>query len=792
MTVESSHPRSKTIVIQHGLTHSAPMSDVKQGASTGIAKNVILRTFVKQKLTLKSLNIISVFALTLFITCNLQANRPANYQLNQDWLISPQSFETTFSVNDGKETIELSNGLIRRVWQITPNAATIALDNLMTGESMLRSVRPEALIELDGLSIPIGGLSGQPNHAYLTPEWLETMKSWPNSFEFTGYETGEPEERFPWKRVRHHAPGAQWPPKGKSLKLHFKPPSPSYENTKLSEWLKNIQITICYEMYDGIPALSKWLIVKNNDQTTHNVDRFKAEILAIVPYEDPVEFREGVAIQSPNIHAETDYAFGGFSVKNSTRFSIHWKPDPLFNTQVNYLKMNPCLLEASPDIGPDQTLQPGSQFESFRVFEMLFDTTERYRKGLSLRKLYRVIAPWVTENPLILHLTTSDESKIRQAIDQAADCGFEIVNLSFGSGLSMENNSQAYLDQFKQLANYAHSKGIEMGGYSLLSSRRIQPDSDNAIHPDTGKPGGQTHGYAPALASEWGQNYFRKLTLFFEQTGFTKFVHDGSYPGDLDASERLPLQKGVKDSRWVQWRIITDFYKWMRSEGYYLRVPDYYYLSGANEAGMGYREVNWSLPRIQQQIHTRQNIFDGSIEKTPSMGWMFVPLTQYHGGGEAATIEPLKDHIDHYENMLVSNLGAGVQAVYRGHRLYDSENVRNKVRNWIDWYKQYRNILESDIIHSSSKRANGHSPDWVFHANPKTLQKGIWVSFNPLTTNVHQEIKLNIYYTGLNGTARIIPEGNRNKAFKVTIDQYHSITIPMAWKTKGIRWLTIE
>jgi len=100
--------------------------------------------------------------------------------------------------------------------------------------------------------------------------------------------------------------------------------------------------------------------------------------------------------------------------------------------------------------------------------------------------------------------------------------------------------------------------------------------------------------------------------------------------------------------------------------------------------------------------------------------------------------------------------------------------------------------LESDIIHSSSKRANGHSPDWVFHANPKTLQKGIWVSFNPLTTNVHQEIKLNIYYTGLNGTARIIPEGNRNKAFKVTIDQYHSITIPMAWKTKGIRWLTIE
>src|SRR6056300_923790 len=186
-------------------------------------------------------------------------------------------------------------------------------------------------------------------------------------------------------------------------------------------------------MYDGIPALSKWLLIKNNDQNPHDIEEFTAEILAIVPYEDPVEFREGVTIQSPNIHTETDYAFGGFSVKNSTRFSVHWKPDPLFDTQVNYLKQNPCLLDISPQVGPDQTLNPASTFESFRVFEMLYDTTEKYRKGLALKKLYRTIAPWVTENPLILHLTTSDEIKIKEAIDQAADCGFEIVNLSFGS-----------------------------------------------------------------------------------------------------------------------------------------------------------------------------------------------------------------------------------------------------------------------------------------------------------------------------------------------------------------------
>ena len=52
----------------------------------------------------------------------------------------------------------------------------------------------------------------------------------------------------------------------------------------------------------------------------------------------------------------------------------------------------------------------------------------------------------------------------------------------------------------------------------------------------------------------------------------------------------------------------------------YLNVPDHYFLSGSTKSGMGYREDNWSLPREQQLIHTRQNIFDGTWQKLPSMG----------------------------------------------------------------------------------------------------------------------------------------------------------------------------
>ncbi len=326
---------------------------------------------------------------------------------------------------------------------------------------------------------------------------------------------------------------------------------------------------------------------------------------------------------------------------------------------------------------------------------------------------------------------------------------------------------------------------------SIENSLRLRwPEGDNCVNPETGKPGGQTFGFAPALASEWGQRYFAKLYRFFEYTGFDLLEHDGSYPGDLDAAARPPLQKGVEDSRWVQWRIITDFYKWCRARGVYLNVPDWYYLSGSNKCGMGYRETNWSLPRAQQVIHTRQNIYDGTWEKTPSMGWMFVPLTEYHGGGAAATIEPLHDHREHYGRILMSNLGAGVQACYRGPRLYDTDAVRDMVRRSVTWYGHLRDILESDIVHSSSRRADGRDLDWILHANPRLPTKGLLMVFNPSSRNQERTLRIGLYYTGLTDAAEVAPMGVWDEAERYPLDREHRIELPVRISGNGIRfWL---
>jgi hypothetical protein len=733
-------------------------------------------------LNFRSLYLIAfTFTFASLLSLSLLAQLPAAYQLESDWLLDASDYSTQTDYDQDEQTLTLENGLISRTWALNGDVSTLSFRNIMLEKELLRAIRPEVEFEIDGQAHQIGSSNMGVNQAYLQKRLPTSAKAESNNWRLIAIDMGKPEARFHWEKVRHHAPDSVWPPAGKAI--HFRFEYAQADGPKL-------QVTVHYEMYDGIPGLSKWFTISNNGPEAINLDSFTAEVLAFVPYEDPVEFREGVSISPPDIHVETDYAFGGFTVKNSSRHSVHWTPDPHWKSQVNWARQTPSLLKVAPPQGPDQTIKPNEAFESFRVFELIFDSSDRERKGLALRRFYRTIAPWVTENPLTLHVVSTKTDIVKKAINQANECGFEMVSLSFGSGLNMEDETEENHDKFRQLTEYAKSKNIHLGGYSLLSSRRIKPDSDNIVNPETGKPGGQIHGFSPALASKWGQNYFRRLSQFFDETGFLQFTHDGSYPGDVDAASRPPLQKGSKDSQWVQWKIITDFYKKLRAQGAYVRVPDYYFLSGANESGMGYREVNWSLPREEQQIHTRQNIYDGTWQKTPSMGWMFVPLTQYHGGGDAATIEPLHQNLSHYANMLASNLGAGVQAVYRGHRLYGTAETKQTVIHWVNWFKANRDILESDIIHSSSRRANAQELDWFFHANSKLGTNGLLVAYNPLDQEVTKEIQVNAYYTGISSSAHVSINGSPPKTLPV--DDRSRLRITITTPAHGVSWASFK
>jgi hypothetical protein len=456
--------------------------------------------------------------------------------------------------------------------------------------------------------------------------------------------------------------------------------------------------------------------------------------------------------------------------------------DPEYQTQVSSSSTTPNLLESKLPLGPNVVIKPGEKFESFRTFELIHDSTERERKTLGIRQMYRRLAPWVTENPIMMHVRSAEPKAVRLAIDQCAEVGFEMVIITFWSGFDMENEDPAYLAQYKELADFAHSKGIELGAYSLLASRSVGK-KDDVLEPD-----GATFGSSPCVESEWGRNYFRKLYAFYEKTGMDLLEHDGSYAGDRCASTNHPGHRGLEDSQWLQWKTITDYYKWCRGRGIYLNVPDLYYLMGSGKCGMGYRESNWSLPRAQQVIHARQNIYDGTWEKTPSMGWMMVPLVEYGGGGPAATIEPLSEHLDHYGLTLANNFGGGVQACYRGPRLYDTDETKQVVKKWTDFYKKHRAILDSDIIHA--RRPDAREIDFLLHVNSQLEEKALIMVFNPLDQESEKTLHVPLYYSGKRGA--VLLSNEEGMAKEERLDEKQVVKLHVKLPAQSATWYVVK
>lgn len=907
---------------------------------------------------------------------------PIKLRFQDDWLISNRvPASALYKTREGY--IVMSNGLVSRTFTVSPNGATIALDNLVTHESLLRAVGPEAVIWINGQEIKVGGLTGQPIGNYLLPEWIPEMKSDPYALRLTSYTTAPIKARFEWNRRNDWSPQQMsWPPKGLELsfryeadtsliryfqnkregdagremllkddfislsskwkvvtvnapanafynegkageilapanavvygeqplpedarvivcklntgtdrstdygpgvaiefadkhaaKFYLSPGSKhfslSYKNkaehfdglepgksyymrlqlkdeeiqytisddgqhyrqlgavkvdgapvrirvgkmdvkggsiakgklgslgrSKIEEllilgeskpdtddfsFLKGLKVIVHYEIYDGLPLISKWVSVENNGGEEIIVDNIKTEQLALTEAESAVEHKQRWEL--PPVFAESDFAFGSGTSNAAENACIEWQTDSTYTTQVNYALQTPTVLTCMPKTGIGQELPPRGSFESMRIWELVYDSYDRERRGLSVRKMYRTIAPWVTENPIIMHVSRAEDEPVKKAIDQCAEVGFELVIMTFGSGFNIEDTSRENLRRMKALKAYAQSKGVALGGYSLLASRSIDAAND-VVMPAGMKP---AFGNSPCLQSEWGREYFKKLYHFYEATGQDLLEHDGSYPGDVCAATDHPGHNGLEDSRWKQFREIQEFYRWCRRKGIYLNVPDWYFLNGSSKIAMGYRETNWSLPRELQEIIERQNIYDGTWEKAPSMGWMFVPLVQYHGGGVAATIEPLKEHLPHYEQRLANLFGAGVQACYRGPQLYDAPQTKALVKKWVDFYKKHRQVLDADIIHI--RRPDGRDYDAILHVNPHGEEKGLLMVYNPLNEPIIRDLEIDLYYTGLKNE---IMMSEKDNAFLKKQLQGSRLSIQVKLPAKSQSWFVFK
>lgn len=677
----------------------------------------------------------------------------------EDWLLGPRAAPARVEERAGGREIVLTNGLIARVFRTAPSFATVDLVNLEVGATLLRAVKPEAALEVDGRRFEVGGLKGQPDHAYLDRAWLDGMTCDPGAFQLVRWRTSEPAAPYPWTR-RRHAPEAAWPPRGLRLTAELRPPD--------GAGLDGLTVSVHYEIYEGLPVIMKQLALRNGTSREVVVGAWETEILAVNEAE------------KSRLHVESDYAFSGVDTTS-------WGPDPEYLSQVDYHRRTPLLLTSRCPLGPGARVAPGEELESFRTFELLHASDDRERRGLARRRMYRLLAPQVTENPVLMHVRSSDSESIRRAVDQCAEAGFEMVIITFWSGFDMESEDPTYIARMKADFDYAHSRGIEIGGYTLMCASRDVGPEQSCISPETGKPGSK-FGQSACLASEWADGYFRRVWRFIEATGLDVVETDGPYHGDVCASTRHAHHRGLADSQWRQWQACAGFYRECRRRGIYVHAPDWYYLNGSNRCAMGYREDNWSLPRERQIVIARQNIYDGTFEKTPSMGWMFVPLVEYHGGGAAATLEPLAEHLAEYEAHLAQNFGSGVQACYRGPRLFDGDRTKAVVQKWTRFYRRHREILDSDIVHV--RRPDGRSADCMMHVNPRLKEKALAMVYNPTAERFEGEIELPLYYAGLSDQAMVRQEEGEPRSY--ALDREHRVRVPLALAPRSFTWLVVE
>jgi len=204
--------------------------------------------------------------------------------------------------------------------------------------------------------------------------------------------------------------------------------------------------------------------------------------------------------------------------------------------------------------------------------------------------------------------------------------------------------------------------------------------------------------------------------------------------------------------------------------------------------GMGYSEQQFSLPRWEDLSVSRQGMYDDFLRFMPTQGWMFVPLTVYYGGGKAATFEPLADNLLEYEWALAQYMGAGVSADWRGFRLYDTDETKALVIKWVSFFKKYRAILTSDVVHV--RRPDMQDIDSFMHVNPHLKFKGLAMVFNPTLKHIQRYLSLPLYYTGVTKSANISEQENPPKQYSLASD--YSVDVWVDLLPRNITWFLIQ
>ena len=107
----------------------------------------------------------------------------------------------------------------------------------------------------------------------------------------------------------------------------------------------------------------------------------------------------------------------------------------------------------------------------------------------------------------------------------------------------------------------------------------------------------------------------------------------------------------------------------------------------------------------------------------------------------------------------------------------DSNATRAVVAKWSAFYRAHRGILTADVVHL--KRPDMQGLDAILHADARDPEGelGMLVVFNPTDAAVETELRVPLYYTGLDAKARV--EDDAGAASVLALDRGFAVTLPL-------------
>jgi len=295
------------------------------------------------------------------------------------------------------------------------------------------------------------------NRSYLNrTELAETIETDAESFQYAGHQLQSIEAPFPYTPMRHVMPGFSWPPKGVRLDVLFKAPN----TADVPANHKQVEVTIHYQMYDGIPAMTKWVTVKANEAVWNKVtcSFVSLEVLAVNQPFSRISTWDALSPHKPDgpdniydwMYVDINRPYGG---------QVNWQTDASQSATAG--SFQPLLNVTMSEPVPVVTLSE-DDYVSFQVNELAHCSQDPTRKSLARNRLLRLLAPHIQENPIFFHMTDPSSGPFREAVDQLAEVGFEMIIYSFFTSFNMENENETYIESIAKDVAYANSKGLEV------------------------------------------------------------------------------------------------------------------------------------------------------------------------------------------------------------------------------------------------------------------------------------------------------------------------------------------